>query len=128
MLFFIVLLCSIIIQINTILENVFCSLSSSDELMIQNIPTTFELNVPYTGKWRFSSIINKYEFFLLVILSSNNTILLSYITLDIETSFNTSNDSYCLSTNESFSSFIYKTEFILKFEKNSIKTKCIQLK
>jgi hypothetical protein len=128
MLVFILLLCSTIIQVNTSLENSFCSLSSSDELMIQNIPTIFELNVPYTGKWRFSSIIIKSDFFLLVILSSNNTLLLSYITLDIETSFNTSNDSYCLSTNESFSSFIHKTEFILKFEKNSIKTKCIQLK
>jgi len=63
MLVFILLLCSTIIQVNTILENIFCSLSSSDELMIQNIPTIFEFNVPYTGKWRFSSIIIQPEFF-----------------------------------------------------------------
>jgi hypothetical protein len=50
MIFSVLLLCCIIVQVNTILENVFCSLSSDDELMIQNIPIIFELNVPYTGK------------------------------------------------------------------------------
>lgn len=44
------LLCCIIVQVNTIFENVICSLPSSDEIMIENIPKTFELNVPYTGK------------------------------------------------------------------------------
>ena len=50
MIFPILLLCASVIQVNTILENVFCSLPSSDELMIKNIPTKFELNIPYTGK------------------------------------------------------------------------------
>ncbi|CAF3079098.1 unnamed protein product, partial [Rotaria sp. Silwood2] len=106
--------CCTVIQVNAILENVFCTLPSSDELIIQNIPTTFELNVPYT-----------------IILSSNNTSLLSYVTLDIEyidTILNINNDSFCFPTNESSSSYIYKTKFILKFEKNSTKTNCIQLK
>ncbi|CAF3387291.1 unnamed protein product [Rotaria sp. Silwood1] len=101
-------------SVNSVLENVFCTLPSSIELIIQNIPTTFELNVPYT-----------------IILSSNNTSLLSYVTLDIEyidTIFNINNDSFCLPTNESSSSYIYKTKFILKFEKNSTTTNCIQLK
>ncbi|CAF0744576.1 unnamed protein product [Adineta steineri] len=110
MMLFIILFSCIIIPINTILENAFCSLSSSNELIIQNIPTIYELNVPYT-----------------VILSSNNTLSLSYITLDIDTVFNTSNDSLCISTNESTSAFIHKIEFVLKFDKNSTKTKCIQL-
>jgi hypothetical protein len=50
MIFSVLLFCCIIVQVNTIVENVFCSLPSSDELMIQNVPITFELNVPYTGK------------------------------------------------------------------------------
>jgi hypothetical protein len=50
MIFSIILLCCTIVQANTILEDVSCSLSSSNGLTIQNIPTAFELNVPYTGK------------------------------------------------------------------------------
>jgi hypothetical protein len=50
MIFSVLLLCYTIVQVNTISENIFCSFSSSDEVMIQNIPTIFELNVPYTGR------------------------------------------------------------------------------
>ncbi|CAF1574185.1 unnamed protein product [Rotaria magnacalcarata] len=109
-----ILLFGTVLQVNTILDNVFCKLPSSDGLIIENIPTTFELNVPYT-----------------IILSSNDTFLLSHVTLDIEyidTISNITNDSFCLPTNESSSSYISKTKYILKFEKNSTKTKCIQLK
>ena len=44
------LLCSAFVQINASLENIFCSLPSSNEVMIENVPKIFELNVPYTGK------------------------------------------------------------------------------
>ncbi len=52
-------LCCIIVQVNTILENSFCSLPSSDEVMIENIPRTFEFNVPYTGKEYFFLATNQ---------------------------------------------------------------------
>ena len=51
MIFSVVLLLSCtILQVNTILENIFCALPSSDGVMIANVPKTFELNIPYTGK------------------------------------------------------------------------------
>jgi hypothetical protein len=66
----------------------------------------------------------------LVILSSNNTLLLTSVTLDIDTIesvTNKSNSSFCSPKNKSISTYIHKTEFVIKFEKNSTKTKCIQL-
>lgn len=69
-------------------------------------------------------------FYFSVFISSNNTFLLSNTTLDIQsidTNLNLSNESFCLSTNQSSAPYIHKTKFILKFEKNSTKTQCIQL-
>jgi hypothetical protein len=59
------ILCCTIVQVNTSLENIFCSLSSSNEIMIENVPKTFELNVPYTGKWCFSLLANNQREYLL---------------------------------------------------------------
>lgn len=50
MIFSLILLCCTFLPVNAILENVLCQLPTSDELIIQNLPTTFELNVPYTSK------------------------------------------------------------------------------
>lgn len=111
MIFYIVLVCCTIVQTKIISGDILCSLSSSDGLMIRNLPIKFELNVPYT-----------------IILLSNNTRLLSYATLDIEPIDNMSNNSICLSKNKTSLFYQYKTEFVLKFEKNSTKTKCIQLR
>jgi hypothetical protein len=127
----ILMLCCTIVQVNTSLENIFCSLPSSNEVMIENVPKIFELNVPYRGKWMFFLCAQSIMRFALVILSSNNTLLLSYVTLDIdivEPITNKSNSSICSPKNKSSSTFMHKTEFVIKFDKNSTKTKCIQLR
>lgn len=68
---------------------------------------------------------------VLVGVYSNNTFLLHSITLDIdhsETMGNKSNSSICSLKNKTMTSFRHKTEFVVKFEKNSTKIKCVQLK
>ncbi|CAF0939143.1 unnamed protein product [Adineta ricciae] len=111
MMLFILLLCCAFVQANTVFENISCSLSSpSRTLFIQNLPTGFEFNAPYT-----------------VVLLSNDTVALSYSTFEIGAIFNRSNDSICHPTNTSVPSGFHRVEFILKLEKNSTKIPCIQL-
>lgn len=119
------------VQVNTRSEKIFCSLPSSNEVMIENVPTIFEFNVPYTGKGQVFICECLMVILVLVIVSSNNTMLLSYITLEIDytdTIGNKSNSSLCSSKNQTTISFRHKTEFVIKFEKNSTRSKCVQLK
>ena len=119
------------VQVNTSSEKIFCSLPSSDDVMIENVPMIFEFNFPYTGKEWFFISESSMVMLVLVIVSSNNTLLLSYITLDIDhidEIVNKSNSSFCSSKNKTTTSFRHKTEFVIKFEKNSTTSKCVQLK
>ena len=126
---FLLLICSAILPVQSTLNQVLCSLPSSDQLLVGDVPSAFEFNSPYTGERpfrtrRICTTISLLE----VTVSSNSNLLLSYIMLDVDFSTSTSNISVCRPTNQSESTFRHKTEFILTFEQSITQYKCVQLR
>jgi hypothetical protein len=129
LLLLLLLICSGILPVQPTLSHVLCSLPSSDQLIVGDVPSTFEFNSPYTGERTFEirSICTTVSF-LEVTVASNSSLLLPYIMLDIDLSTNASNTSICRPTNRSESVFRHKTEFILTFAQNITQHKCVQLR
>ena len=108
-----------------------CSSSPSDALTIENVPSHFEFNGTYIGKGARDRSMNTGQGCscgVLVSVSSNDSRLLAYVTLEVGSSSNATNGSVCKSANAtSVAHHLHRLEFILKFEKNSTPAACVQL-
>ena len=114
--------------------NLVCSLSKSEQVVLENVPTTIDFSAHNTSKYgtlfekSFSHSDDRLYFSPSVALLTNSTELLTSPSLEINILSQPSNKSICRSTNRSSSLFRYKTEIVLKFDKNHSNDHCIELK